>query len=79
MYIYVVHQKRIQILTKNKKKVQIPRKDWEKMKQNPTFSEVIELLEDISDIEEAKKAKSLSAFGVSKDLTLEQYLSKRDN
>lgn len=36
------------MITKNKKQVQIPRKDWDKMKENPTFSEVIELLEDIS-------------------------------
>ncbi len=59
------------MLTKNKKQVQIPRKDWDSMKQNPTFSEVIELLEDISDLEEAIKAKG-------KELTLEQYLSKRE-
>ena len=57
------------MLTKTKKQVQIPIKDWDKMKQNPTFSEVIELLEDISDFEEAKKVKG-------KDLTLEQYLRK---
>lgn len=59
------------MITKNKKQVQIPRKDWDKMKENPTFSEVIELLEDISDLEEAKKVKG-------KGLTLEQYLSKRE-
>jgi len=59
------------MLTKTKKQVQIPIKDWDNMKQNPTFSEVIELLEDISDLEEAKKVKG-------KDLTLEQYLSKRE-
>ena len=59
------------MLTKTKKQVQIPIKDWDNKKQNPTFSEVIELLEDISDLEEAKKVKG-------KDLTLEQYLSKRE-
>ena len=52
------------MLTKNKKQVQIPRKEWDKMKENPAFSEVIELLEDISDLEEAKKVKSLPASGV---------------
>jgi predicted NAD/FAD-binding protein len=62
---------RNKMLTKNKKQVQIPRKDWDNMKQNPTFSEVIELLEDISDLEEAKKVKG-------KELTLEQYLSQRE-
>ncbi len=59
------------MLTKNKKQVQIPRKEWDKMKENPAFSEVIELLEDISDFEEAKKVKG-------KELTLEQYMSKRE-
>lgn len=59
------------MLTKNKKNVQIPREEWDKMKKNPTFSEVIELLEDIYDLEEAKKVKG-------KDLTLDQYLSQRE-
>ncbi|MFZ1290132.1 MAG: hypothetical protein WAR79_08575 [Melioribacteraceae bacterium] len=59
------------MITRNKKLVQIPRKDWDKMKENPTFSEVIELLEDISDLEEARKVKG-------KELTLEQYILKRE-
>jgi len=59
------------MLTKNKKQVQIPRKEWDKMKENPTFSEVIELLEDVSDLEKAKKVKG-------KELTLEQYLIEQN-
>lgn len=55
------------MLTITKKHIQIPRKDWEKMKKNPAFSDALELLEDISDLERAKKVKG-------KDLTLEQYL-----
>ena len=41
------------------------------MKKNPVFSDTIELLEDISDLERAKKVKG-------KDLTLGQYLKRRD-
>ena len=57
-------------LTKTKKDVRISRKDWEKMKRNPAFSEAVELLEDINDLEQARHVKG-------KDLTLEQYLLKR--
>lgn len=59
------------MLTKTKKQVQIPLEEWEKMKKNPVFSDTIELLEDISDLERAKKVKG-------KDLTLGQYLKRRD-
>ncbi len=59
------------MLTKTKKQIQIPLKEWEKMKKNPVFSDAIELLEDISDLEKAKKVKG-------KDLTLEQYLKRRE-
>ncbi|MBU1680191.1 MAG: hypothetical protein KKD86_15310 [Bacteroidetes bacterium] len=41
------------------------------MKKNPAFSDALELLEDISDLEKSKKVKG-------KDLTLAQYLKKRD-
>jgi len=58
------------MITKTKKNIQIPREDWEKMKKNPTFSETLELLEDIVDFEKAKKMKG-------KNLSLEQYLKKR--
>ena len=59
------------MLTKTKKQIQIPRDEWDKMKTNPAFSEVLELLEDMSDLEKAKKIKG-------KDLTLDEYLTKRE-
>jgi hypothetical protein len=58
------------LITKTKKHIQIPRKDWEKMKKNPAFSEAVELLEDINDLEKAKKVKG-------KSLSVDQYLKKR--
>lgn len=58
------------MLTKTKTDVRIPRKEWEKMKKNPAFSEAIELLEDIADLEAAKHVRG-------KDMTLNQYLKKR--
>lgn len=58
------------MVTKTKKDVRIPRREWEQMKKNPIFSEAIELLEDIADLEAAKKVHG-------KDLTLAQYLRKR--
>jgi len=59
------------MLTKTKKQIQIPRDEWDKMKTNPAFSDVMELLEDISDLEKAKKVKG-------KDLTLDEYTAKRE-
>jgi len=58
------------MLVKTKKHVRIPREEWEKMKKNPTFSEAVELLEDIAELDKAKRVKG-------KSLTLEQYLKKR--
>ncbi|HEX9829236.1 MAG TPA: hypothetical protein VGB10_03410 [Bacteroidota bacterium] len=58
------------MLTKTKSDVRIPRKEWEKMKANPAFSEAIELLEDIADLETATHTRG-------KDVTLKQYLKKR--
>ena len=58
------------MLTKTKKQIQIPLKDWEEMKKNPALADTIELLEDIYDLEKAKRAKG-------KDLTLEQYFKNR--
>lgn len=58
------------MLTKTKKHVQIPRDEWEKMKENPAIGDTLELLEDIADLEIAKKVKGA-------DLTLEEYLKKR--
>ncbi len=57
-------------LKKTKTHIKISRDDWEKMKQNPSLSEAIELLEDISDLEEAKKVRG-------KSTTIEKYLKKR--
>jgi len=45
------------MLTKTKDQVQIPLKEWEKMKKNPALSDALELLEDISELEKAKKVK----------------------
>lgn len=45
------------MLIKTKRQIQIPLEEWEKMKKNPTFSDALELLEDISDLEKAKKVK----------------------
>jgi len=59
------------MLTKTKKHIQVPREDWEEMKKNPAFSDALELIEDISDLEKSKKVKG-------KDLTLAQYLKKRN-
>ncbi len=58
------------MLTKTKTAIRIPRREWEKMKRNPAFSEAIELLEDIADLEAAKRVRG-------KDMTLNQYLKKR--
>ncbi len=59
------------MLTKTRKQIQIPRDEWDKMKTNPAFSDVLELLEDMSDLEKAKKVKG-------KDLSLDEYLAERD-
>jgi hypothetical protein len=58
------------MVTKTKKDVRISRRDWDKMKKNPIFSEALELLEDIADLEAAKEVRG-------KDMTLSQYLRKR--
>lgn len=55
---------------KTKTHIKISRVDWEKMKNNPSLSEAIELLEDISDLEEAKETKG-------KSISVKQYLKKR--
>ena len=58
------------MLTKTKNKIEIPRKEWERMKQNPVTIDFIELLEDMSDLEAAKKVKG-------KNRTIEEYIEKR--
>ena len=58
------------MLTKTKTHIKISRKDWESLRTNPTFSKMIELLEDQADFDKAKKVHG-------KDITLNQYLKKR--
>lgn len=58
------------MITKSKSDVRISRKNWERLRKNPSFSELVELLEDQTDLEVAKKIRG-------KDLTLSQYLAKR--
>ncbi|PKL82150.1 MAG: hypothetical protein CVV24_11590 [Ignavibacteriae bacterium HGW-Ignavibacteriae-3] len=57
-------------ITKTKSHVKIARSEWEKLKKNPSTSEIIELLEDMSDLEKAKKISG-------KSVTIESYLKKR--
>ncbi len=58
------------MLTKSKSEVRISRKEWERLRKNPNFTELIELLEDQADLEAAKRVRG-------KDMTLSQYLTKR--
>lgn len=58
------------IITKTKNDIRIPFNEWNKLKKNPLFMDLIELLEDSKDLEEAKSVTG-------KDLTLAQYLKKR--
>lgn len=58
------------MLTKSKTNVRIPRREWERLKKNPSFGDLIELLEDRADLEAAKKARG-------KDMSLTHYLTKR--
>jgi hypothetical protein len=69
-YIGIANTRGSTMLTRTKTDVRIPRKEWEKMKKNPAFSEAIELLEDIADLEAAKHVRG-------RDTTLNQYLKKR--
>lgn len=59
------------MLTRTKKHIQIPVEDWDKMKRNPAFSDLIEFLEDISDLEKAQNEKG-------RDLSFDQYLKNRE-
>lgn len=59
------------MLTRTKKHIQIPVEDWDKMKRNPAFSDLIEFLEDISDLEKARNEKG-------RDLSFDQYLKNRE-
>ncbi len=58
------------MLTKTKTHVRIPRREWDKLRNNPAFSDMVEFLEDQSDFLEAKKING-------KTITLKQYLKNR--
>jgi hypothetical protein len=58
------------MLTKTRTEIRIPRSEWDRLKRNPSFVELVELLEDRDDLRSAKKVRG-------KGLTLSQYLEKR--
>lgn len=58
------------MLTKTTTEVRIPIKEWEKLKKNPSFTDLIEMLEDRAALREAKQVRG-------KDITLNRYLEKR--
>jgi len=58
------------MLTKTTGDVRIPRAEWNRLKKNPSFRDLVELLEDRDDLQAAKKVRG-------KSLTLSQYLEKR--
>jgi hypothetical protein len=58
------------MLTRTGKEIRIPRSEWDRLKKNPSFVELVELLEDRDDLQIARKIRG-------KDLTLSQYLEKR--
>ena len=58
------------MLTKTRTHVNIPRKDWDELKHNPNFADLIEFLEDKEDLEKAKLVKG-------KDISINDYLKKR--
>lgn len=58
------------MLTKTRTEVRIPRAEWDRLKKNPSFRDLVELLEDRDDLQAAKKVRG-------KSLTLTQCLEKR--
>jgi hypothetical protein len=58
------------MLKRTKTEIRIPRSEWNRLKKNPSFVELVELLEDRDDLQSAKKVRG-------KSLTLSQYLEKR--
>ena len=58
------------MITQTKKYVRIPLQDWNELKKNPSFIELVELLEDQKDLIAAKSIKG-------KDISIEGYLKKR--
>jgi len=58
------------MLTKTRTEVRIPLAEWNSLKKNPVFGDLVALLEDRDDLKVAKKVRG-------KSLTLNQYLEKR--
>ncbi len=58
------------MLTKTERDVRIPRREWEDLRKNPSFVDLIELLEDQEALEKAKAERG-------SDTSLAQYLKKR--
>ena len=57
-------------LRRKNEDIRIPRQEWESLKKNPAFGELIELIEDKYDLEKAKTVKG-------NDVSLSAYLKKR--
>jgi hypothetical protein len=53
-----------------KESIRIPRREWESLRKNPAFSDLIELIEDRLAFLEAKKVTG-------KNMTLDEYLKSR--
>lgn len=58
------------MLIKTNKDVRIPNDQWDALRDNPSFAELIELLEDQEALEKAKSERG-------EDITLDRYLKKR--
>ena len=58
------------MLSKTKTDVRIPRDEWNRLKRNPSFRDLVELLEDREDLQAAKKVRG-------KTLTLNRYMERR--
>ncbi len=58
------------MLIKTSKDVRIPNKQWDALRDNPSFAELIELLEDQEALEKAKSERG-------EDIPLNRYLKKR--
>ena len=55
---------------RSKEDIRIPREDWELLRKNPAFGELVELIEDRYDLEAAKAARG-------KGMSLIEYLKRR--
>ena len=68
--IISLRKQEFRVLTISKTHVRIPRREWERLRRNPRFGELIELLEDRADLEAAKRVRG-------RDMTLNEYIAKR--